>query len=224
MTWQPVAEWLRDQGHAAIVPSLAGVWAGGAPYYPRLVERALARRPPGMVRLCRPEGIGGRGAVTVVLHSGAGALAPTVAAALPGSRMIFVDALLPHPGQSWFDTAPADLRAHLTDLAVECWLPPWDRWFPAEVIRQVLPDTELRRPFTAELEPMPLAYFREVAPPLDVLATGGYVRLSAGYDTFADASTTSGWPVIRADLDHLAVLTRPVEVAELVITLSAQLG
>ena len=63
----------------------------------------------------------GRGEAIVVAHSGAGALIPSVAAlAKEGLRgVIYCDAILPHPGQSWFDTAPPALGEHTHEVLKE---------------------------------------------------------------------------------------------------------
>ena len=59
--------------------------------------------------------------VTLVAHSGAGALVPAVVAAVPGAvgSVVFVDATLPYPGRTWFDSAPVELVDRLRELAGE---------------------------------------------------------------------------------------------------------
>ena len=46
-------------------------------------------------------------------------------------------AILPQPGRSWFDTAPADQGAQLRALAVDGLLPPYDEWFPPGVLEEL---------------------------------------------------------------------------------------
>jgi len=195
-TWHAVAAELRSRGHRVDTPSLAGVFDGDGPYYPKLRD---AIRGPG----------------TIVVHSGAGALVP--ATGVREQRAVFVDALLPHPGRSWFDTAPAELVARLRDLATDGVLPPWHEWFPPGTVEDLLPDRSTRAAFIAELPRLPLAYFTEPAPGAASHAGpqhAAYLRLSDAYDEEAAQAAERGWPVERLDSHHLAPLTDPVTVAD----------
>ena len=92
----------------------------------------------------------------------------------------YVDARLPNPGKSLFDSdspSPADtIRA----MVVEGWLPPWHEWFGEEAVRDVLPDAELRQEFINELRPIPPDLFEEPIPgPAD------WSEKSVGYIHFA---------------------------------------
>jgi hypothetical protein len=229
LTWEPVAERLRRAGRVVIVPSLAGVTDDGPPYYRRLAGRVadeVARA-------------GADGRVTLAGHSGAGALLPAIAEAIArrgedgagrgegasGGTVgagrgevggaVFVDAILPHPGQTWFDTAPAALGEHLVGLTRDGRLPRWNEWFPAEEMSALLPEAGLRERFAADLPELPLAYFYETAPQVACWppAHCAYLRLSEPYDEFADEADRLGWPVYRENSDHLAMLTQPDRVA-----------
>ncbi|GIG71150.1 alpha/beta fold hydrolase [Phytomonospora endophytica] len=198
LSWAPVAAIL---GAGTVVASLAD--AGGPPYYPAFAQAVADVAPDGAV---------------LVAHSGAGALL-AAAADLIESRgdgvggLIYVDALLPYPGRTWFDTAPPGLAEHLRGLAEDGVLRPWDEWFPAEAIASLLPDPGVRGRFSADLPRLPLAYFAETAP--DVTdRPGAYLRLSEGYVDEAAEAEKRGWPVVVEDADHLAVVTRPELVAE----------
>jgi Alpha/beta hydrolase family len=211
LTWEPVAERLRNAGRAVVVPSLAGVTDGGPPYYRRLAARVAGE----VVGACA----GSR--VVLAGHSGAGALLPAIAdeiavagdAAVRGA--IFVDAILPHAGQTWFETAPVSLGEHLVSLAREGVLPRWNEWFPAEAVSALMPEAALRQRFVADLPELPLAYFYETAPlvPGWPPAHCAYLRLSEAYDEFAAEAERLGWPVRREDADHLAMLTQPDRIA-----------
>ncbi|MDF5751542.1 alpha/beta fold hydrolase [Spongiactinospora sp. TRM90649] len=210
LTWEATAMCLREAGHAAVTPSLLGALEDGPPYYPAFA-RAVADDYPGDED----------GPVVLIAHSGAGALLPAVAAALGGAvrAAVFVDAVLPAPGADWFSTAPEHLRGHLTALVHDGRLPPWHEWFPPGTVAALLPDTALRDRFIAELPRLPVAYLREPAPPEDPSwgrVRPAYIRLSAAYDSEADEAARLGWPVLRADADHLAMLTRPETVATLI--------
>lgn len=205
-TWTGSAGPLRDKGFGVVVPALAAVVDGEPPFYPRIAETVA-----GQVEN-RP--------VVLVGHSGAGALLPAIADAVPGEvrAAVFVDAILPHPGEDWFTTAPPELGRRLESLAVEGRLPPWHEWFPPGALTALFPDPETHRRFVAELPRVPLAYFAERAPEAERWPPPacGYVRLSEPYDAVADECERLGWPVHRVDANHLAMLTRPGFVAGLV--------
>src|SRR5271170_1235421 len=95
LTWEPTAKRLRQMGYQVLVPSLAGIVGGAPPYYRKLAGRAADAAGTGPV---------------LVAHSGAGALLPAIAEQTQARAAIFVDAILPHPGLSWFDTAARALR------------------------------------------------------------------------------------------------------------------
>lgn len=223
LTWEPVAERLRQAGRVVVVPSLAGATDERPPYYRRLAARVADE----VVGACA----GMR--ITLAGHSGAGALLPTIAEAIAGRGedgaapgedgaepgtvcgAIFVDAILPHPGQTWFETAPASLGEHLVGLARDGRLPPWNEWFPAEAVAALLPDAGLRERFVADVPELPLAYLYETAPQVACWppARCAYLRLSEPYDEFADEADRLGWTVRREDSDHLAMLTQPDRMA-----------
>ncbi|MFI6731143.1 alpha/beta fold hydrolase [Streptomyces atratus] len=205
-TWQSVARLLRARGHMAVVPSLGGVLADAGPYYARLavtVADDIARRADGRIVL--------------VGHSGAGALLPAVAHATAATvvGMVFVDALLPHPGRAWFDTVPTEMRDQLRRLTRQGMLPPWNEWFPPGTIEELLPDPALRGRFCEELPRVPLAYFDEPAPecPAPPPAHSAYLQLSDAYSAEASQAEREGWRVRRRRAHHLAILAEPEEVS-----------
>jgi hypothetical protein len=143
----------------------------------------------------------------LVAHSGAGGLVPAVAARLPIAGAVFVDALLPHPGRSWFDTAPPDLAAQLREGAIAGALPPWPEWWPPGALERLVPDEAQREALTGGLEPIPIAYFEEPAPRAQFAAPAAYIRLSGSYEEDASEAARRGWPIMRLPLHHLAILT-----------------
>jgi Alpha/beta hydrolase family len=203
-TWLPTAEVLRDRGFRCLVPDLTGVAAAGPPYYTKFADAAAIDDGP----------------VVLIGHSAAGPLLPVIADAV-GSRSVaavFVDAFLPHPGRSWFDVAPIPLRDQLLDIADAGRLPPWNEWFPANALEELVPDPNVRRQFVGEIPRLPLAYFLEPAPVTrswDTLPVA-YMRFSAAYDHTADEAKRLGWWVARRDWDHLRMLTAPDAVADLI--------
>jgi hypothetical protein len=218
LTWRSVAAELRAGGIRVAVPELTfgdgATFADGPGLRARLVAQAAAA--------CRETA--GDAAPVLVVHSGAGALVPSIAALAPVRAAVYVDALLPHPGRSWFDTVDTETAAFLRGLAVGGLLPPWHTWFAADAFDPLLPDPLLRAVFLQELSPLPLAYFEETAPDLPA-PRGSYVRTSEAYNAEADAAEALGWPVVRLPLDnHLAPITQPKTIADVVAELSAELS
>ncbi|MDP3853219.1 hypothetical protein [Phenylobacterium sp.] len=207
-SWGEVPAELAARGYAAQVATLPG-WLGVArPYYPALAAALAQAVEPGDL---------------LVLHSGAGGLAASVAA-LAESRlagMVFVDAILPHPGRSWFDTAAAPLGEALRAAASDGLLPSWDQWFPPGAIAALAPEGRIREAFLAELRPAPLGYFDEPAPALEMpLGVGwSYLRLSKAYEAEAAQARALGRPTLRLELSHLAMMSHPAEVASSLVRL-----
>ncbi|MBO0891072.1 MAG: hypothetical protein J2P14_09155, partial [Acidothermales bacterium] len=163
------------------------------------------------------------GPVALVAHSGAGPLLPAVCDAVetPVAAAVFVDAGLPHPGRSWFDTAPAELVDQLRPLTREGMLPPWHEWFAPEEIAALLPDAVARDAVVGELRPIPVAFLDERAPepagwPPPRCA---YLLLSDAYTDASRSAANAGWAVARHPSDHLAVHTDPEGVTKRLLTL-----
>jgi len=206
--WSRLAPLLRARGHRTLVPDFTAIMRGPPPYYEAMV--ALARDA------IRSDAFDGP--TLLVAHSGAGALVPAIAkgsADLHGA--IFLDALLPHPGQSWFDTASRELAARHRGRAHNGLVPPWHLWWPPEALAGMLPDERLRDSFASELRELPLAYFEERAPetvmPAHIRCT--YIRLSDAYEAEASRAETLGWHVVRERWHHLAALADAERVATL---------
>ncbi len=190
---------LRARGHAVAMPDLTPLMQGEPPFYPVLASGAAAAVAEGSV---------------LVAHSGAGALVPAIAALAALDGVVLVDALLPHPGDSWFAGVPEELGARLRGLAKEGRLPPWHAWWPKGAMEALLPDRAMGAAFIAEQKDLPLAYFEEAAPDLALMTPAAYLQLSGAYAQDADAIAAAGWPVERLALHHLAMLTAPEPVAE----------
>ena len=203
MTWRETAEALRALGYPCVETPAACAWDVAPPYYGALASR-IAGALDGEPWL-------------LVGHSGAGGLLPAIAETLPGgaSAMVFVDAVLPHPGKAWFETAPPDLSGMLRDRARDGYVPPWPEWFPASVLAGLLPDASVRAVFSGEAKAIPSKYLAEPAPAARIAPSipCAYLQLSGGYKAEADAAAAAGWTVARLSLHHLAMLTDPVRVA-----------
>ena len=211
--WRLVAASLAAQGVSAEAVDYGGVSA------PDWYEGAASR-------IARA--ISGDGPLMLGLHSGAGALAPCLATRL-GDRLaglIFVDALMPHPGRSWFETAPPSLARRLRRLARDGILPPWDEWFGAEGLVKLVPDAAVRAAFCADLPRLPIAYLEAPAPAGDDLRTvpAAYLQLSDGYAAEAEAAEMRGWAVRREPSHHLAMLTEPARLVQMLAEMTRKLG
>lgn len=204
--WDLLAPVLQARGHAVAVPDLTPVMGGAPPYYERLAQLAAdAMDAPSVL----------------VAHSGAGALVPAITALAPVHSVIFADALLPHPGKNWFETAPDALQARLRAMAKDGRLPPWHRWWPDGAIARMLGSAELCERFTAGSQPLPLAYFEERAPDAALATPAAYLQLSDAYASETAIAEAHGWPAAKLSLHHLAMLTHPDAVADGIERLAA---
>ena len=213
LTWQAVAAELRRRGHAAIAPAWPRLSTVGEGFYETL-SRGLAAQ-----LWDDPEPL------ILVAHSGAGGLVGPLEnwlATVKGT--IFVDAIMQHPRRSWFDTAPAAMRDQLRNGAQMGELPTWDEWWPPGALEKLMPDDGLRAAVTAELEPLPLAFFEEPAPSDVYMGPAAYLQLSGAYDDESELAGRYGWPRVRLPLHHLAMLTTPEPVAAAIESLAARLA
>lgn len=211
LTWQAAAAALRARGESASTLEWPVLSTLDGDFY-RSLARSMA------------DALGETPAV-IVVHSGAGALVPALETAWSRLQgVIFADAILPHPGQSWFDTAPPQLASSLRAGAEFGMLPSWDRWWPPGALERLIPDETLREALIQELSPLPLDYFSEAAPSANVGVPAAFLRLSGAYDDEARAATRRGWPVVNLPLHHLAMLTHPEAVAGAIASLAAKLA
>ncbi len=199
--WGPVRDELARRGHeaaVAVLPELSD---------PATVAQAIA-----------DQAVAG---TVMVLHSGAGSLAPAIADLSEGRVLAaaFLDAVLPHPGRSWFETASSGLGQRLRDLSADGQVPPWDQWFGAGALAQLLADPVQRTAFERELRPTPLTWLETPAPEIDfgLAEASAYLRLSKIYEAEAAEARHMGWPTLRLDLGHLAGITHPAEVVNSLI-------
>lgn len=202
-TWSALALPLRARGYAVSVPDYSGALRGGAaPYYEKIVRIASASVASGSP-------------IVLIAHSGAGVLVPAIAANCNARAAIFVDAQLPHPGKSWFDTAPNTLRAHLRNLARNGRVPPWHAWWPGGAIEKMLNDSSAFEHLVSDAHDVPLAFFEEPAPsaPLAKGLRCAYLQLNPGYESEAEEAGRLGWLAVSFPRHHLAMLTHPEDVA-----------
>jgi hypothetical protein len=207
-TWTPVAAKLRQRGQETVIPDLSPALSGGGNHVSRQAELVGAAV--------------GRGPVVLVAYSAAGPLLPLIAHRLGMQNVavlasVFVDAGLPHPGQSALDVLPAVAVKQLHDMTVEGWLPPWTSWWSREQLEAMLPDEQLRNVLIETCPRLPASLFTEVLPRISEheLGTCSYIRLSSDYEPFAAQAAKAGWPVRRLEGHHLAILATPAAVADI---------
>jgi pimeloyl-ACP methyl ester carboxylesterase len=207
-TWAAVATQLRHGGHQVVVPDLRAAATGDPPRVAAIglaVTNTLDLEPGG-------------GPLVLVGHSGAGPLLPGLADACGDSvqAVLFVDAVLPRPGTTWFERAPDELADHIRRLAEDGLLPPWDEWFDTGTMETLISDPTVLEQFRRELPRVPIALFTEPTPPVTWTGRCGYLLLSEAYVSQAAEARHYGWPVLEHASHHLAMLTEPASIAEAV--------
>jgi pimeloyl-ACP methyl ester carboxylesterase len=207
-SWRGVGRSLAAAGRATRVLDIASAFDREAGFYDAVADLAAGQIQPG---------------ATLVGHSGAGALMPVIAARAEGRvrRAIFVDALRPHPGRSWFDTVPEAWARRLRTEATGRLAPPWGDWWPREVMEALLPSPDDRADMARAAPRVPIAFLEERAP-----KSGGFDRVSAAFLQLSDAyapeardAEALGWPVARLNGTHLSIVTEPDRVATALIAL-----
>ena len=159
-----------------------------------------------------PPGVG-------VLHSAAGFWAH-----LMGDRpLVFVDAILPSAGQSWLEAAPAPLAAHIGQLASDGLLPPWPTWFGASTMARLVPDEAVREAFVADCPSISMNVLETPTPALLFGGRHAYLRLSEAYALEETEARDRGWIVRHEPLHHLAMLTHPDRLADVIIEMAEEL-
>lgn len=212
-SWAPVAAELSGRGHRVAVPSLTGFAADGPPYADHLVRLARSRLPRR-----------GAGRTVLVVHSGAGVLAPHLAGALPGHpvAVLFADAALP-AGTGPTPVADAGFLPYLEGLATAGTVPPWPQWWPPEDVAAAVPGHAAGQAAMAEAAPLPLAFFAESLPPVPPSwrdCHPGYLRFSDAYHAPAAEAARRGWPVRGLAGEHLHMLADPAGVAGALLALA----
>jgi hypothetical protein len=207
-TWDALAPHLEAAGWRVVVLDL----------------RPLIEAPSFHAAVCAAAATSGAASI-VVGHSRAGPYLPGIADAVGGDLVdvVFLDARLPHPGTSWVGSLPPERAAWLRGLAGSGRLPRWDSWFPSGSFDSLLTDPDRRR-VLHDLPELPWNVVSEVlrAPgPKWNSATHTYIQLSAAYQATADQAEQGGYRVRRLDADHLAMVTQPAVVAQLLLPGSA---
>ena len=211
-SWRRTAAVLEARGQPARAVDYGGVcgpdWYAGAA---RRIATALASDEPAVL----------------ALHSGAGGFVPALTDEL-GARtagFILVDAVMPYPGQRWLDTAPPTLVTRLEAIVEDSVLPPWDVWFGTGSIARLIGEP-LAAELAVDLPRVPLAYLEARAPAGESWRSlpAAYLQLSEACAADADAAAALGWVVRREPMHHLAMLTHPARVADMLCDLARELA
>jgi len=213
-SWRPVEAALLALGWRARAVDLAGADDDEGGHYRGYANLAAAQ-------LLGPS--------ILVAHSGGGGLVPAIAQAAQGqvARAIYVDALLPHPGRSWFDTAPPFLVEAIRNSMQDGRAAPWTSLVPSPLLEGMLPDPAVRASLARSCPAVAIAYLEERAPNLPQRSFDGcsaYLQLSPGYDTEAAAARALDWPVEQIEGHHLSIMTAPADIARAIGDLINQLA
>lgn len=186
--------------------------------------RPLIESPSFHAAVCAAAATVTSGAPTVVVgHSRAGAYLPGIADAVGSDRLdvVFLDARLPHPGTSWIGSLTPERATWLREMVVSGRLPRWDTWFPGASLADVLTDPEQRRRVLHDIPELPWQVVSEVLPaPREAWHSARhiYLRLSAAYQSTAEQAEERGYRVWSMDAHHLAMVTHPAEVTDLLLS------
>lgn len=152
-----------------------------------------------------------------VLHSGAGGFAPALAEASSDiAGLIFADAILPHPGKSVLENAPAEFAQRLRERTADGLLAPWNTWFDEDPTPRMIPDPDVRAAFIADLPRTPFAFLEAPAPAGRIweAVPAAYLQFSRGYEATRLKAAERGWPTLTLRSHHLAMLSEPSAVAQ----------
>lgn len=197
----PLAEALSARGHEVVLPDLTAVADHPRPAW--VVDAALAAAEDGTVDL-------------VVPHSGAGAVAPLVAAGARARGLVFLDAVLPDPDAPEHHADAAQLAALDEHVAADGRLSPWLSWWPDDLVATLLPDPEQRARVAADCPPVPRAFYDRPVRLPGRWPPAGYVALGGAYVDEVARAGSRGWPCRSLGLHHLATVTAPDTVADAV--------
>lgn len=214
VSWRAVRDTLVGRGHSAEVLDVGKHLSGAPGVYARLGQAVASQMQARSI---------------LVVHSGAGALVPSIAIAAPDSvdGAVFVDGLMPHPGRSWMNTVPEGMGAQLRASVSGGLAPSWPTWLPEQLFSELLPEPSMRAELTATAPRVPLAFLEEVAPspPASLPPRRcAYVQLSASYDPEADKARQLGWRVTRIEANHLSIMTAPRLVAGALLAAAEEFG
>jgi hypothetical protein len=211
LTWSLVAEHVRQQGYACILPVLTDHADSTEPFWKQhaeAVSQAVAHLPVDQ-------------RLTLVAHSGAGLLLPAIRRLIPNpiDAYLFVDAGIPRDGLSRLDLIKMESQewgeAFHQELLRGRQYPIWS----IDDLQEVLPNEALRQQMVAEIQPRTLNFFTEAIPVSRDWpdAPCAYIQLSEGYAFYTQQARASGWVVKEFQAGHFHMLVDAPAVAGAVI-------
>lgn len=213
-TWTSVADELRKRGHTVVVPDLGPNNEGDEPFWQRHTRAVVDTL----------RDVSADRDLILVGHSGAGALLPAIGHAIqrPIAGYVFVDAGIPHDGQTRLDDGPfAEVVRELYRRG-ERYL----NWGDAD-LRDLVPDAMQRQAILSDLRPPPLAFWEE---PIPVFAGWpdapcAFLRFvpNPAYDAPAADARTRGWAYREIEGGHFHAVVDPVAVAAELVELERRL-
>lgn len=160
--------------------------------------------------------------VTLVAHSFAGYVAAGVLGRETGRIRtgVFLDAVLPQPGRSWFDVMGPAVEQYMSSLASDGAIP----WFTRGQLDQVYPGHGISTAdyawMQSKLTPQPVGTYTEPAI-IEPLSPGttrlAYVRCLRTTPPAADISEKSiGWALRTLGAGHWPMITDPAATAQVI--------
>ena len=211
-TWRWVAETLAARGHRVTVPAVSAKEASlGWEAFADSVAAQAGREDHAVL----------------VGHSGAGPLLPQIRARArwEPDALVFVDAAVP-PEAGEAELVPSGFLAELRGMARDGLLPAFSDWFGPGVMTDLIPDEGKRAIVCGELPRLPVSFLesRVPAPAGWASASCGYVQLSEPYTAEAAEAASRGWPVLQRPGAHLDMVTRPVLIADAILSVTGRLA
>ncbi len=221
--WEKLARLLRAAGRDVYTPTLSGM-SDRSHLFPCGVN--LSTHVADVSNLLFYQDLS---EVVLVGNSYAGMVITGVAAKAPESlkMLVYLDAYVPDDGQSEFDLLPAAMRA-----AREADAAGHDGGIPAPppeifgvtdpALAQWIKARNTLQPLATYTEPVPAGNAMSAAIPRTFIHCTSYPATTPRlFDASAEKARTKGWPVHELAAGHLAMLTAPRELADLMLQLVA---
>ena len=208
--WERVTPILHDHGFRTITPQLRTTGDDATPANAVSLDNWIEDID---------EALSDQADATLVAHSFAGYVAAGVLERRPQSirRLIFIDAVLPQPGRSWFDVMGAGVAGFMTSLANDGAIP----WFSRDQLDQLYPDNGIGDADFAwmqqHLTAQPIGTYTQPAINEPLSAAGVPVAYVRGLRTSPPVAEVSaeklGWSYRTLDAGHWPMITHPAETA-----------
>jgi pimeloyl-ACP methyl ester carboxylesterase len=215
--WQKVARLLRQAGHEVYTPTLTGL---GERSHLATPQTGLETHIQDILQVFEYEDLNN---VVLVGHSYSGLVNSSVAEHIPQrlSRLIYLDAFIPHDGQSAFDLMPGmeEQWAQLAATDGDGWLVP-----PMPPVALGITNRADAAWVQSRLTPMPLLTHQQ-----RVHLNSSQARqirrtyilcIQFGFQATGREAQSLGWDYFELDTGHDAMITMPEELAQTLIKAS----